>query len=218
MAAGTWAAVRAQQEGLPAGPGAAPPPTDERHYSYAIGLDLGTTFAQDDLKLDVDSLVAGIKDGLAGAEPKFNDQLCGVAMQRLNAMKMAVLAKRNREFLAENAKAEGVETTRSGLQIKVLKKGDGPTPGPTDAVQVHYRGQLIDGTVFDESYGGEPASLDVDRVIPGWTEALSRMKVGDKWQLTIPAELAYRDQGAGDVIPPHATLIFEIELLGVQGK
>jgi FKBP-type peptidyl-prolyl cis-trans isomerase FklB len=100
----------------------------------------------------------------------------------------------------------------------VLKSGNGPTPTAEDTVRVHYRGQLVDGTVFDESYGGEPVPLEVSRVIPGWTEALEMMKVGDKWQLAIPSNLGYGARGAGGVIPPNATLIFEIELLGIEGK
>jgi FKBP-type peptidyl-prolyl cis-trans isomerase len=130
---------------------------------------------------------------------------------------MAALERRNKEFLVANAKAQGVQATPSGLQYKVLKSGNGPTPSATDRVSVHYRGQLVDGTVFDETYGGEPATLPVGGVIDGWSEALQQMKVGDKWQLVIPANLAY-GEGGRDMIPPNATLIFEVELLGIEGK
>jgi FKBP-type peptidyl-prolyl cis-trans isomerase len=199
-------------------PDTQPPPTDARHYSYALGLDLGTSFRNDKLPLDVESVMAGVRDGLEGKDPQFSLELCGVAMERLSAGRMAAMQQRNKEFLVENAKVQGVQTTPSGLQYKVLKSGDGATPTATDTVKVHYRGQLVDGTVFDESYGGEPVALEVSRVIPGWTEALEMMKVGDKRQLVIPSNLGYGERGAGGVIPPNATLIFEIELLGIEGK
>lgn len=208
------------QAGPPAGgaPAPQPPPTDARHYSYALGLDLGTSFRNDKLPLDVEHLLAGVRDGLEGKDPQFSLELCAVAMERLTAERMAAMQRRNKEFLVENAKAEGVQTTPSGLQYKVIARGDGPTPTAEDTVTVHYRGQLVDGTVFDESFGGDPVPLEVTRVIPGWTEALQMMKVGDKWQLFIPSDLGYGPRGAGGVIPPNATLIFDIELLGIQGR
>ena len=120
-------------------------------------------------------------------------------------------------FLAENAQREGVVTLPSGLQYEVLEEGDGATPRRRSTVVVHYSGTLIDGTPFDSSYSrGEPARFPVNRVIPGWTEALQLMQVGDKWRLFIPADLAYGDRGAGPVIGPGSTLIFEVELLEVQ--
>jgi FKBP-type peptidyl-prolyl cis-trans isomerase len=120
-------------------------------------------------------------------------------------------------FLAANGKTEGITTTKSGLQYRVIEEGDGPTPQATDTVTTHYRGTLIDGTEFDNSYSrGEPASFPVEGVIAGWTEALQLMQVGSKWQVFIPAELAYGDQGAGADIGPGSTLIFEIELLKIE--
>jgi FKBP-type peptidyl-prolyl cis-trans isomerase FklB len=120
-------------------------------------------------------------------------------------------------FLAENSKKEGVVTLPSGLQYKVEKKGAGKKPGPNDSVTVHYKGTLIDGTEFDGSYKrGEPVSFPVGGVIPGWTEALQLMEEGSKWQLFIPANLAYGERGAGAQIGPNSTLIFEVELLKVQ--
>ena len=120
-------------------------------------------------------------------------------------------------FLAENAKKEGVITTASGLQYKVIKSGTGESPRLMDTVKVNYQGTLIDGTVFDSSIQrGQPASFPVNRVIPGWTEALQLMKVGDKWQLFIPAKLAYGDQSPTAAIPPNSVLIFEVELLGIE--
>ena len=119
-------------------------------------------------------------------------------------------------FLAANKSKPGVKTTASGLQYKVLKAGNGPTPKATDKVRTHYHGTLIDGTVFDSSVQrGEPAEFPVSGVIRGWTEALQLMKVGDKWQLFIPSELAYSARGAGGVIGPNSTLVFEIELLEI---
>jgi FKBP-type peptidyl-prolyl cis-trans isomerase FklB len=120
-------------------------------------------------------------------------------------------------FLAENAKKEGVTTTASGLQYKVLKSGMGESPKVSDTVKVHYQGTLIDGTIFDSSIQrGEPISFPVNAVIPGWTEALQLMKVGDKWQLFIPARLAYGDQSPSPAIPANSVLIFEVELLGIE--
>ena len=120
-------------------------------------------------------------------------------------------------FLAANAKKDGVVTTASGLQYKVLKSGAGESPKAADRVKVHYHGTLIDGTVFDSSVQrGEPAVFPVNAVIPGWVEALQLMKVGDKWQLFIPAGLAYGDRSPGPGIPPNSVLIFEVELLGIE--
>ncbi|MBX3426292.1 MAG: FKBP-type peptidyl-prolyl cis-trans isomerase [Pirellulales bacterium] len=208
----------AAQESLPAGaaarPGAgaaAPTPT---HHSYAIGYDLGASFRGDGIELDVEAVIAGIRDALAGAQPKYAPETLGAAMQELNARRLEILRRRNLEFLQKNQSQPGVQITRSGLQYAVLKAGDGPTPGPGDAVRAHYTGQLIDGTVFDSTQGREPAVFPVQRVIPGWTEALQKMKVGDHWRLFVPASLAYGEEGR-DGIPPHATLIFEIELVEI---
>jgi len=127
--------------------------------------------------------------------------------------------KAGKEFLDENGKRDGVVTTASGLQYEVLTEGNGVQPGPDDVVTVHYTGKLIDGTVFDSSVErGEPATFGVMQVIPGWVEALQMMKAGSKWRLYIPADLAYGPNGAGGVIGPNATLIFDVELLGVEGK
>lgn len=125
--------------------------------------------------------------------------------------------KKGEEFLAANAKKEGVKTLPDGLQYLVLKEGKGKKPGPTDEVEVHYHGTLTDGTVFDSSVDrGEPATFPVNRVIAGWTEALQLMKEGSKWRVFIPSKLAYRQRGAPPKIGPNETLIFEIELLHVK--
>ena len=131
--------------------------------------------------------------------------------------KVKKLTEAGRAFMAENAKKEGIITTPSGLQYKVLKQGDGEVPQKTDKVKVHYEGRLIDGTVFDASskHGTEPATFRPDQVIKGWTEALTMMPVGSKWQLYIPQELGYGERQAGQ-IPPYSTLIFDVELVGID--
>lgn len=122
-----------------------------------------------------------------------------------------------KKYLEENAKKAGVQTTASGLQYRVINEGYGTKPKATETVMVHYRGTLIDGTEFDSSYKrGEPISFPLNRVIAGWTEGLQLMKTGAKYEFTIPYNLAYGERGAGNVIPPYATLIFEVELLGIQ--
>ena len=121
-----------------------------------------------------------------------------------------------REFLEENAKNDSVVQTESGLQYMVLKEGTGAKPGPTDNVTVHYTGRLLDGTVFDSSVDGEPATFPLNRVIPGWTEGLQLMSEGAKYRLFIPSELAYGENGAGDKILPNSTLIFDVELIKVE--
>lgn len=195
-------------------PGPNAPPTTAKHYSYAIGLDIGSSFRADQIELDMESLLAGVQDGQRDAKPRYSPELCQASMQRLSAVRREVVRQRNQQFLAENRKQDGVQVTPSGLQFQVLKQGDGNSPGPTDVVEVHYHGQLVDGTVFDSTRGNRPVRLPVNRVIAGWSEALQKMKVGDAWRLVVPSELAYGEDGIGD-IPPFATLIFEVELLGI---
>ena len=209
----------------PAGPAAAPAALDARHWSYAIGLDIGKGLIANKLPMDLDSLIAGIRDGSTGKEPLYSEEVCAQALQQLSKQQSEAMQAegeamqvKNKEYLVANAKAQGVQVTPSGLQYKVIKKGEGATPTKADTVTVHYRGKLVDGTVFDESYGGEPVSFPLGRVIPGWTEGLQLMKVGDKFEFVIPSELGYGEQGAPGAIPPNATLIFEVELLGVKGK
>jgi len=146
----------------------------------------------------------------------FKKQMDSVAMERAHAQ-----AVKNKEagdtFLATNAHAPGVKTLPSGLQYRVITEGKGRTPTAASTVKTHYRGKLLDGTEFDSSYKrGEPAVFPVTGVNSGWTEALQLMKEGSKWELFIPAHLAYGEQGAGGVIPPNATLVFEVELLEIQ--
>lgn len=219
-----FAAVRVEaQETLPAAAppagAAAPAAVGPAQWSYAIGLDMGKSFGATKVAIDLDNLIAGFRDGLAGKEPQYPAEVCSQALQQLGQEQMKAMQEKDKQYLVTNAKAQGVQTTPSGLQYKVLKKGDGATPTKADTVTVHYRGKLVNGDVFDESYSrGEPASFGVGQVIPGWTEALQLMKVGDKFEVVIPAELGYGARGAGDVIPPNSTLIFEVELLGVKGK
>ncbi len=190
---------------------------DARQYSYAIGLEIGSSFHADKVQLDIESLLSGLRDGLKDNNPKYDRETCNQAMQQLSEIRMQSHMTRNEEFLTQNSKAEGVHVLPSGLQYKVLEQGDGPSPKATDRVKTHYRGQLIDGTEFDSSYArNEPATFPVNQVIPGWTEALQKMQVGDKWQLFVPSNLAYGESGAGGVIPPNSALIFEVELISIE--
>jgi len=201
-------------------------PTQAELYSYAIGLEMGGRFRSSSTALNIESLVSGIQDGLGGAKPKYDRAACGQALQQLQAlMSSKAMAqqqqvgaenqKRGEAYLAENLTKEGVKVTPSGLQYKVLKAGTGATPGPNDKVRCNYRGTLIDGREFDAS-NGTPIEFAVQRVIGGWTEALQLMKVGGKWQLYIPADLAYGNEQRGPLITPGSTLVFDIELLGIK--
>jgi FKBP-type peptidyl-prolyl cis-trans isomerase FklB len=195
--------------------------------SYAIGVDIATGLKGQQIDIDGKALAAGINDTLAG-KPALSQQELGDALNKLqqdmmakanakNQIDAALNLKMGTEFLAANAKKDGVKTTASGLQYKVISSGTGASPTKTDTVKVHYHGTLIDGTVFDSSVQrGEPITFPVGGVIPGWTEALQLMKVGDKWQLFIPANLAYGEQRWSDKIGPNTALIFEVELLGIE--
>lgn len=175
----------------------------KQRISYTIGLNIGRDFASQEVEVDTAALLAGVRDGLGGQKPRLTDEqmLAEVKTFREGMIakqeaKLKALAEKNKAegaaFLAKNAKAEGVVVRESGLQYKVLKAGAGPLPKADAIVSVHYRGTLIDGTEFDSSYERkEPLVLPVGGVIPGWTEALTLMKEGSKWQLFIPAELAY---------------------------
>ena len=196
--------------------------------SYSIGYDIGSTFKKQNIELNIDALMAGLKEGLAGKDgtlskeerEKTLEAFQKEMMEKQVAASKEAAAKNAAEgekFLAENKKKEGVKTTPSGLQYKVLKEGSGPSPKETDTVVTNYKGTLLDGTEFDSSYKrNEPATFPVNRVIKGWTEALQLMKPGSKYQLFIPAALAYGDRGAGRDIGPNATLIFDVELLSIK--
>lgn len=206
--------------------------TSKDSVSYAIGYDIGSNFNKQGIEIDVEKLSKGISDGLldsAGTAGIFTqDELKQIftnlqqQMMEKQQAKAENSAKKNKEiedkFLAENSKKPGVVTLPSGLQYKVVKAGSGPSPKATDKVTVHYRGTLINGQEFDSSYkNGEPVTFPLNGVIPGWTEALQLMKVGDKWEVYIPSALGYGNRGAGQMIEPGATLIFEVELLGIGG-
>lgn len=198
--------------------------TDRERMAYALGLQLGTKLMGVDL--DGNALAAGIKDAVPGVKPQMSDKEVDDALSMLQKQVMAKADAADAEagdknqkagdaFLADNAKKDGVKTTASGLQYKIIKSGTGKSPKATDTVSVNYKGTLIDGKEFDASKDG-PVSFPVNRVIPGWTEALQMMKVGDKWQLVIPAKLAYGEHGAGADIGPNSVLVFEVELLEVK--
>ncbi len=195
--------------------------------SYAIGVDVARSMKNRGLDLDTDALIQGMRDETAGdtrldmsemAKAKHEYQ----ALARMEAAKrQAVEAEKNKMagevFLLENAAKEGVITTDSGLQYKILREGDGDSPTLQSKVSTHYKGTLIDGQEFDSSYSrGKPADFPVSGVIKGWTEALQLMKIGGKWELTIPSELAYGSAPRRGLIEPNSTLIFEIELLEIK--
>ena len=192
--------------------------------SYSIGLDLGFNFKKQNLELNTDALLAGVKDALGGKQPLLSESEVKETMTALTKQleeKQKAVAEQNvkdgEKFLAANKTKEGVKTTASGLQNKVIKEGTGPQPKVTDSVVANYRGTLINGTEFDSSYKrGQPATFPLSGVIKGWTEGLQLMKVGSKYQLFIPANLAYGDRAMGADIAPNSTLIFEIELVGIQ--
>jgi FKBP-type peptidyl-prolyl cis-trans isomerase FklB len=204
--------------------------TQKEKASYAVGMNIGKGMRKDALDVDSAILLRGIKDGFAGSKPLLSDQEMQAAFAALQdemtkkqqAMKMQAADTNKTQgetFLAANKAKPGVVTLASGLQYKILKEGTGPKPLAGDSVVCNYRGTLIDGTEFDSSYKrGQPVTFPVGRVIKGWTEALQLMPVGSKWQLFIPADLAYGDRGAGQDIGPNATLIFEVELISIQGK
>lgn len=196
--------------------------------SYSIGVDIGQSFRKQNIEINSDLFMTGLKDGQNDKQTLLNKediyQTLVTLQNRLAKQQVDLLnqqAKENltkgQDFLAKNKTATGIKTTASGLQYRVMKEGNGAAPKPNDIVTTHYRGHLIDGTEFDSSYKRkEPATFAVNAVIPGWTEALQLMKAGSKYELFIPAELAYGAQGIGRIIGPNETLIFEIELIDVK--
>jgi FKBP-type peptidyl-prolyl cis-trans isomerase FklB len=188
--------------------------------SYIIGMNIGSNFKRQLIDIDPNVLVKGIREGLAGAKPLLTEQEIQETMVAFQKELMEKHKKQGEDFLAANKKKEGVQTLPDGLQYKVIKAGTGKKPKADDTVTVNYRGTLIDGTEFDSSYKrGQPATFPVSGgIIPGWTEALQLMEEGAKWQLYIPSSLAYGERGTGGIIGPHATLIFEIELVSINPK
>jgi FKBP-type peptidyl-prolyl cis-trans isomerase len=203
-----------------------PVPSDKT--SYAIGLDIGHNLSRLPVAVDAASFCQGVSDVLGNHPPQVSEEefraLMQAFQQTLQAHQATAAkgqAAENRRsgaaFLKENGAKAGVVTTASGLQYEVLKAGKGRTPAATDTVTVHYTGRLVDGTVFDSSESrGEPAQFPLNRVIPGWSEGVGLMKVGAKHRLVVPASLAYGERGAGNVIGPDATLVFDVELLSID--
>lgn len=197
--------------------------SEKEQVGYAIGLELGNTLVPIKDEVDLDAMLEGVRDTLAGNEPKVDQQQLAQIMQglseRMQARRQAEaeeLAAEGKAFLAENAKKPGVQTTESGLQYEVLEEGEGAPPKPDDRVSVHYEGKLLDGTTFDSSLArGEPATFALDQVVPGWQEGLQLMSPGSRYRLWIPSELGYGEQGNGP-IGPNAVLVFEVELLEVM--
>ena len=202
--------------------------TLKEKISYIIGRDMASNFSKQGIEIEADQLLAGLKDAMAGKPSVLSAEETQQTMMQLQQEmeqkfqeKAGKAGEANRkegqEFLASNKNKAGVNTLPSGLQYEILNEGTGKTPARTDNVTTHYKGTLIDGTVFDSSYErGQPATFPVNGVIAGWTQALMMMKEGAKWRLYIPAELAYGAQGAGADIGPNATLIFDVELLKVN--
>jgi FKBP-type peptidyl-prolyl cis-trans isomerase FklB len=198
--------------------------------SYALGMNIAHTVSAQGMDLDQSAFIQGMKDVLAGGKTLLTEDEMAVALTVLQtemnakaAEKAKLVGETNKTegaaFLAANKSKEGVVALPSGLQYKILTAGTGPKPTAADTVVCNYRGTLLDGKEFDSSYKrGQPATFLVGRVIKGWTEALELMPVGSKWQLFIPSDLAYVDHGAGPDIGPNATLIFEVELISIQGK
>jgi FKBP-type peptidyl-prolyl cis-trans isomerase FklB len=224
----SWAALFAQQQTAPAQ--TAPTMTNQQKQSYSIGLNIGLNLFEQEVKIDVASLTKGIQDGLANSKPALSEEEIRAVLTNLQKevadrqeVKRKTLADKNSKdaeaYLAQNKTKEGVVALPSGLQYKILKAGTGPKPVATDTVVTHYKGTFLNGQQFDSSYDrGEPATFTVNGVIPGWTEALQLMPVGSKWQLVVPPKLAYGEKGFQNVIPPNSTLLFEIELVGIQPK
>jgi FKBP-type peptidyl-prolyl cis-trans isomerase FklB len=204
--------------------------TEKDKFSYSLGMKMGENLHKQEVPVDPAILSRGLRDALAGSKTLLTDEEAQAAiMQVQKEMHDKMQTKRDAEgagnkkvgedFLAENKGKDGVVALPSGLQYKILKAGTGPKPTTSDTVECNYRGTLINGTEFDSSYKrGQAATFPVNGVIKGWTEALQLMPVGSKWQLFIPADLAYGERGAGGDIGPGETLIFEVELLSIKDK
>jgi FKBP-type peptidyl-prolyl cis-trans isomerase FklB len=205
-----------------------PAPTSQKSKeSYSMGYQFGQGAKANRVDIDADAYASGLRDSLGGAKPALSQEEMQDAVSGLQKRVMATQQKEmaatgeknlaaGKAFMDENKKKPGVKTLPSGLQYKVITEGSGKSPKETDQVTVNYKGTLITGTEFDSSYKrGQPATFPVKGVIPGWTEALQKMKEGAKWQLVVPPELAYGSKGMGP-IPPNSTLVFEVELISVK--
>lgn len=202
--------------------------TFEDKVSYSIGVQIGTSLKRNDPDVDISLVQKGLEDAFKEQRPLMGSQDITTTLRAYQQQRQERMAKQmaaqgeinineGAKFLEENKSREGVKSTSSGLQYKVLKEGDGPKPTAANTVKVHYMGTLLDGTEFDSSYKrGEPAVFPLNGVIRGWTEGLQLMKVGSKYRLFIPSDLAYGAHGAGAAIGPNATLIFDVELLSIE--
>ena len=187
-------------------------------FSYAIGLGIGQNLSSMGIQgLAVDDFAQAIRDVLEGNQTAISHnearEIVNKYFEELEAKMSAVAIEQGKAFLEENKKRPGIVTLPSGLQYEVINEGTGKKPKATDQVRCHYEGTLVDGTLFDSSI--QPAVFGVNQVIPGWVEALQLMSEGAKWKLYIPSDLGYGARGAGEMIPPHSTLVFEVELLEV---
>jgi len=206
--------------------------TPRDKISYSIGMNIGQSITNQGLEINPDAMAAGLKAVVTGAKPLLTDAEFQESMKSFNEERQAKMQAKQAEmakeagekskkegeaFLAANKAKEGVKTTPSGLQYKIVTPGTGKTPSLTDTVVTQYRGTFIDGKEFDNSYKREPFVTSLTNVIKGWTEALSLMPVGSKWQLFIPSDLAYGPAG-GHGVPPNSTLLFDMELLSIQDK
>ena len=194
---------------------------DAAKFSYTIGRRFGQTFVKEKVPVDMEALIRGVKDGVGEAKSLISEEEAQQVLVSFQKKIRAEISDRNKKegeaFLETNKKKDGVKSTASGLQYKVLKEGTGDSPKASDTVVTHYRGTLVSGKEFDssEKHGG-PATFGVGQVIPGWTEALQLMKVGSKWELYVPSKLAYGERQMGPDIMPNSTLIFSIELIEIK--
>lgn len=203
---------------------------DNDRVSYTIGVDMGKSLKAQDLKLNVDLLAKGIKDGMSGGQllmtqQEMRDTLMTLQQKIVKKQQAAMVEEADKnlqagkKFLAENKAKPGVKTTTDGLQYKVIKAGKGTSPKTSDVVTVQYEGKTLDGKVFDSTYKrGKPATFKLSQVIKGWQEALQMMKPGATWELYIPPQLAYGKKGLGGPIGPNETLIFKVQLISVGDK
>lgn len=187
--------------------------------SYAIGMQLGRGFRTQEAQVNIDALARGIQDSLDD-KARLTEEECEKVIEAYEEEVSTRIAAKNKDqgekFLADNKKKDGVKVTKSGLQYKVLKSGNGKKPKKTDVVTTHYTGTFIDGNEFDGSEKrGQPAQFAVNEVIPGWSEALQLMPVGSKWRIYVPSDLAYAEQGRPPVIGPNTVLVFDLELLSI---
>ncbi|WP_075591620.1 FKBP-type peptidyl-prolyl cis-trans isomerase [Labilibacter marinus] len=189
--------------------------------SYSLGLSIAGNLQNSGVaELDIEAFARGVKHQLEAAQPEIAPEEANTIINEfftaIQGKQFEANIKAGQEFLAENAKRDGVVTLESGLQYEIMTEGTGEKPAATDNVKCHYHGTLIDGKVFDSSVQrGEPATFPVNGVIAGWVEALQLMPLGSKWKLFIPSNLAYGEQGAGQDIGPHTSLVFEVELLEI---